>query len=104
MGRTRLTERCPAGDRLLWLVSNAFEDQRCTPPLGMKEILKAEAALRKTAFNETLESARPGAKDAERNSTTHGGFDNDAATMSAVLTRMLGKKPKPGFEGRDLDY
>jgi hypothetical protein len=94
----------PYGRSLLWLVSNAFEEQRGTPLLGMKEFLKSEAALKRAAFNEIIESAGPGVKDAECNTTSHGGFDNDAATMNAVLMRILGKKPKPGFEGRDLDY
>ena len=94
----------PYGRSLLWLVSNAFEEQRGTPLLGMKEFLKSEAALKSAAFNEIIESAGPGVKDAECNTTSHGGFDNDAATMNAVLTRILGKKPKPAFEGRDLDY
>jgi hypothetical protein len=94
----------PYGRSLLWLVSNAFEEQRGTPLLGMKEFLKSEAALKRAAFNDIIESAGPGVKDAECNTTSHGGFDNDAATMNAVLMRILGKKPKPGFEGRDLDY
>ena len=98
----------PYGRSLLWLVSNAFEDQRGTPLLGMKEFLKGEAALKRAAFNEIIESAGPGfgnkKADTECNATMHGGFDNDATTMNAVLTRILGKKPRPGFESRDLDY
>lgn len=94
----------PYGKSLLWLVSNAFEDQRGTALLGMKQYLKGEAALRKAAFAEIIESAGAGVAGAECNSTTHGGFDNDAATMNAVLMRILGKKPKVVFEGRDLDY
>ena len=35
---------------------------------------------------------------------THGGFDNDPATMNSVLTRILGRKPKYPFNARDLDY
>lgn len=94
----------PYGKSLLWLVSNAFEDKRGTPLLGMKQFIRSEPNLKKSAFDEIIESAGKGATSAECMSETHGGFDNDAATMNAVLSRILGKKPKPPFESRDLDY
>ena len=34
----------------------------------------------------------------------HGGFDNDPATMNAVVSRILGSNPNPLFVQRDLDY
>ena len=37
-------------------------------------------------------------------SHSHGGFDNDCATMNSVLTRVLGSAPKRLFTGRDLHY
>ena len=94
----------PYGHSLLWLVSNAFEDERGTPILGMKHYLKGRAGLRQSAFAEIIESAGKKATGAECTSETHGGFDNDVATMNAVLTRILGKRPRPLFGPRDLDY
>lgn len=94
----------PYGRSLLWLVSNAFEDQRGTPILGMKQYVGGDANLRRAAFNEVIESAGKGAASAECNAETHGGFDNDPATMNSVLTRILGRKPKYPFTARDLDY
>lgn len=92
----------PYRHSLLWLVSNAFENQRGTPILGMKAHVKGQAALR-AAFAEIIESSGPVA-GAVCSSTTHGGFDNDAATMNAVLKRILGKQPPKPFEARDLAY
>jgi hypothetical protein len=94
----------PYGKSLLWLVSNALEDKRETPILGMKEYIQSEASLKKLAFQEIIESDGKGATGAQCMSETHGGFDNDPATMNAVLSRILGKKPNPRFEPRDLDY
>ncbi len=94
----------PYGKSLLWLVSNAFEDKRGTPLLGMKHYLNAEPDLGKSAFGEVIESAGKRGKGGQCMSETHGGFDNDPATMNAVLSRILGKKPNPLFEARDLDY
>ena len=94
----------PYGKSLLWLVSNALEDKRGVPLLGMKQYLKSEPSLRKSAFDEVIESVGKGATGAPCTSETHGGFDNDPATMNAVLSRILGKKPNPLFETRDLDY
>ena len=70
----------------------------------MKQYLKSEPSLRKSAFDEVIESVGKGATGAPCTSETHGGFDNDPATMNAVLSRILGKKPNPLFETRDLDY
>jgi hypothetical protein len=89
----------PYGRSLLWLVSNAFEDRRGTPLLGMKEYIKAKPDLVKAAFEEVIES-----ENGRCASKTHGGFDNDMKTMNSALSRILGKKPNPQFEQRDLDY
>jgi hypothetical protein len=94
----------PYGKSLLWLVSNAFEDKRGTPLLGMKHYMNAEPNLRKSALVEVIESVGKRATGAQCMSETHGGFDNDPAAMNAVLSRILGKKPNPLFEARDLDY
>ena len=93
----------PYGRSLLWLVSNAFEDKRGTPLLGMKTCFKHEPALRRQ-FAEIIESAPPNTAGATCTSQTHTGFDNDAPAMNAVLTRILGRQPQFPFEARDLDY
>ncbi|MCX7004765.1 MAG: C1 family peptidase [bacterium] len=92
------------GKSLLWLVSNAFEDKRETPLLGMEHYIMQNAGLRKSAFDNIIVSGGKAAKYSQCMSETHGGFDNDPATMNAVLSRILGKKPNPHFEPRDLDY
>ena len=39
-------------------------------------------------------------------STSHGGFDNDVATMNSLLRTILGNEPTPGkrFTREILDY
>ena len=94
----------PYGRSLLWLVSNAFEDERGTQLLGMQCFLKKQAALRQAAFSDVIESGSTGTPGSEAASKTHGGFDNDPCSMNSVLYRILGKKPAHPFEKRDLDY
>jgi hypothetical protein len=85
---------------LLYLIYYALEPERKEPILGLEECLRRDAGLR-TLFG--LDSPHVG--DAEvvfsrtpiddgrsaSLSTTHGGFDDDAATMNSVLRRILGK-------------
>lgn len=86
---------------LLYLISNALEDVRATPILGLEESIRADAAL-KTLFG----LAAPGephdgevvwsvtASDSGASASTarsHGGFDDDAPTMDSVVRRVLGK-------------
>jgi hypothetical protein len=109
----------PYGKSLLYLVSNAFEGTRDVPILGMKTFIDADKTLAKLfagsidgrpalvvsagnpidPANETTVILQ-GASD----SRSHGGFDNDTATMNSVLTRVLGQEPKRLFTGRDLNY
>ena len=37
-------------------------------------------------------------------SSTHGGFDNDPATLNSVLYRILGTEPVRPFTTRDLQF
>jgi hypothetical protein len=37
-------------------------------------------------------------------SDSHGGFDNDVATMNSVIWHILGAAPKKAFTSRDLQY
>jgi hypothetical protein len=60
--------------------------------------------LRKDAVEEIILSAPKGTRGAASLSQTHGGFDNDPASMNSVLFRILGGQPKHRFEARDLGY
>jgi len=109
----------PYGKSLLYLVSNAFEGMREVPIVGMQACLEADAKLAKLFDGKVdgrpalvvsagipidpaqeLAAIRQGASV----SHTHGGFDNDCATMNSVLTRVLGSAPKMLFTARDLHY
>ncbi|WP_207479960.1 caspase family protein [Arenibaculum pallidiluteum] len=85
---------------LLYLIHHALEAEARAPILGLELSLRADPALRQlfgldgsaaphadVVWSKTPASAGPAAS----RSTTHGGFDNDPATMNAVLRRMLGR-------------
>ena len=110
----------PYGKSLLYLVSNAFEDRRGMPLLGMERYIRRiqaagndhevvpeiEKEFRKTLNgnpNLVIAGAGTDIPNLSR-SDSHGGFDNDAATMNSVLWRILGEEPKRPFEVRDLQY
>jgi hypothetical protein len=75
------------GKSLLYFVSNAFETVERAPLLGME---KFSEHLILPAVHEIKYAGR---HNSHTNSRTHGGFDNDRATMNAVLTNILGQKP-----------
>lgn len=83
---------------LLYLVSNAFERRRGTPILGMERFFAQDAQLTKAPARAavwdvvTAPTGPAGALIARSNSTTHGGFDNDADTRHAVITRIVARK------------
>lgn len=103
------------GKSLLFLVSNACEQKRGTTILGMERHLMADRAL-KSAYQAVdarglplLVVAGTGQENPEKarassRSESHGGFDNDVATMNSVLYRILGGQPARPFNGRDLAY
>lgn len=74
---------------LLYLVSRALERGDNVPLLGMQ---KYSQGLPKLPGLEFVYSDGRGERSA---SATHGGFDNDLATMNDLLARILGKKPPP---------
>jgi hypothetical protein len=85
---------------LLYLVSRAFEEQAEAPLLGMQ---RYSSGL--TAPNlELLYSGQPAGEPARTASRTHGGFDNDPATMNDVLETILGSSPHVGFTSETLRY
>jgi len=69
------------GRSLLYLVSQSFEGGTRTPILGMEKYHGEMAPLPNNA--KAFASQGP-----ESNSTTHGGFDNDAATIKSVLKQV----------------
>lgn len=88
------------GKSLLYLVSRAFEERQREPLLGMEK------------YNDRIV---PGdhpvefvyARNTERGrsrSDSHGGFDNDPATMNDVLRQILGTRPARAFTAGDLHY
>ena len=103
------------GKSLLYLVSNACEKKRGTPILGMNCFLAQDKAMQK-AYQGMDANGLPQlilTKDSEENpeqartastSRSHGGFDNDVATMNSVLYRILGASPARPFNARDLAY
>lgn len=70
------------GRSLLYLVSQSFEKGQTTPILGMEKHFAAVAA--EGLANVHVVSAPGG----DSKSTTHGGFDDDAATMASVIARI----------------
>lgn len=86
---------------LLYLVSNAFEEERKMPLLGMEKFIDgsdgigADQGLR--LFNTR---DHPGLTRSE----SHGGFDNDVATMNHILQTILGQAPAAPFRKDELDY
>jgi hypothetical protein len=66
---------------LLYLVSRSFEGGRDVPILGMEKYFPADLARMRSVKVFTA----PGPQSA---STTHGGFDDDAATMASVIAGM----------------
>ncbi|MFW2403461.1 MAG: C1 family peptidase [Gammaproteobacteria bacterium] len=88
---------------LLYLVSNAFEE---TPPekiLGMQRYSKSLMRRRLPRLHiEYSEGPMPGSRKTE--SSTHGGFDNDPATMNHILRRVVRGKPTKPFTDKSLEY
>jgi hypothetical protein len=84
---------------LLYLVSNAFEQEPQTPLLGMAKF-HAKAKL----ANDPLKVWYAASKDVPTASMSHGGFDNDPRTMNDILQTVLGKKPGRPFSVQDLDF
>lgn len=86
-------------------MSNAFEKRLRKPffgeidgepLLGMEEFVRAlPARERPTDWVLSPNAHPPGDKNASR-ATSHGDFDNDAATLRATLARILGQRAVMG--------
>lgn len=81
---------------LLYLVSNALEQRRRTPLLGMEESVKDDSDLKQlfksgkadwVKANNEEQSGSKGASTARH----HGDFDDDIPTLRATLARILNK-------------
>jgi hypothetical protein len=114
----------PYGKSLLYLVSNAFEGAFDTPLLGMQPYVQqlegrkgpdpevARIFTREVDGRPSLVIAGSGPRSPSiddcnagiSRSETHGGFDNDEATLNSILWRILGSKPVRPFTMRDLQY
>lgn len=80
----------PAYSRsLLYLVSRAFEEAPNTPIAGMEIFQPGMPGSAKLTVDLSA-----GSSSAKTQSTSHGGFDNDATTLTTIMERILGKKPK----------
>lgn len=88
----------PYRKSLLYFVSNAFEDERNMPLLGMEDFKNKVPS--KAGHTIHYAGRAPSITD----SHTHGGFDNDRKTMNDILKNILGKKPTPakGFQPEDM--
>ena len=88
----------PYQKSLLYFVSNAFEDERHMPLLGMEKY--DDLVPGKSGF--TIHYA--GRASSITDSHAHGGFDNDRSTMNNILKNILGKKPSTakGFQPEDM--
>ncbi|HEX6121359.1 MAG TPA: C1 family peptidase [Dongiaceae bacterium] len=95
---------------LLYLVSDAFEPEPSKtprPPKAPRETGQPLLGMQK--FKDwigtgLLEIAYAGPDSTVSNSTSHGGFDNDPATMNDILRQVLGKAPARPFTADDLDF
>ena len=81
---------------LLFLVSRALERHTGKPLLGM------QCYSKKLAAKPGLKIHYSDGKKGVTKSTSHGGFDNDAGTMNAILKRILGKNPPHPFQQNEM--
>ncbi|NKM60728.1 hypothetical protein GFL58_06790 [Rhizobium leguminosarum bv. viciae] len=76
---------------LLYLVSRAYEERPKTPLAGMEIYSGALKEFSKLHLNKSVSGAT--------RSTAHGGFDNDAATLTTIMSKIVGGKlmlpPRP---------
>lgn len=80
---------------LLFLVSNAFEEQRGEALMGMK-IFNDRFPMSDVSLHYSPSSFTA--------SNSHGGFDNDPSTMNHLLRQILGGQPPRPFTASDLRY
>lgn len=93
---------------LLYLVANAFEERAPEPLLGLQKDADELRRLEKmTAVSDRFSvHIADGTDQAITQSRTHGGFDNDPASMNTLLRAVLGEGAEPQrlFTADTLDY
>lgn len=90
---------------LLYLVSNAYEDEPETPLLGMEKFNDLISLSEYDGRLEFVYSTGRAKGKTRTASVSHGGFDNDIYTMNDILKRVTGRKtPIRPFTREDLDY
>lgn len=73
---------------LLYLVSRAYEENANAPLAGMEVFAKLMPTSTRLSVSYS--------KNKDTKSTSHGGFDNDPATLTTIMSRVLGGKvPRP---------
>jgi len=91
------------GKSLLYMVSNALEEEREAPILGM-QIFSRDIERGRGAKPDIYYSDGGETSSSTTASTSHGGFDNDPVTMNHVLRRVLGSRPQVPFTRESLTY
>jgi pimeloyl-ACP methyl ester carboxylesterase len=90
---------------LLYLVSKAFEEKRGEKILGMQRYVRDLGRLPGGQVFKFEVSGGSQADNPRTTATTHGGFDNDVATMNTVLRVVLrNQNLSREFTTEDLDY
>jgi hypothetical protein len=89
---------------LLYLVSNAFEEELRESILGMQHFERYLRNLPGSRIFRIHNSNGLTAGSPKTASKTHGGFDNDVDTMNSVLKSVLGGDPVREFTKDDLKY
>jgi pimeloyl-ACP methyl ester carboxylesterase len=88
------------GKSLLYMIYHALEAKRDTDILGLEMSLRRDAELRSMFGLDGRGGQRAeviwspssdAASGSASHSSTHGGFDNDAATLQSICRRILGK-------------
>ncbi len=89
---------------LLYLVSKAYEEKRGTPILGMQTFSKKVSKKLTSNRLKILYSEGKSGNERRTQSESHGGFDNDPATMNDILERILQNTPTVSFTAKNLKY
>jgi hypothetical protein len=83
---------------LLYLVSRAYEEKPETALAGMETYVGGMPSGAKIAI------AYAGRDPGETTSKSHGGFDNDPATIGTIMSRIAGRKVPPPRESELSGY
>ena len=86
---------------LLYLVSRSYQQKgEVVPIMGMAKYLKK---LKTAGVESRIVNRNPEDHPTETRSKSHGGFDNDLATMTGMLATVLGHAPRRRFKAGDME-